>query len=58
MMNIEYQQTLNDQQKLEFLRIKNLINEDGLRPDPKAGLFFEQALLYGSAEQYAQALAS
>ena len=58
MMNIEDEQTLNDQLKRELVRIKILIDEDGKTPEHKAELFFEQALLYGEAQQYAEAIAS
>ena len=44
--------------KREFVRIQGLIDEDGQTPEQKAELFFEQALLYGFADQYAKAIAS
>ena len=40
MMNIEDEQTLNDQLKWELVRIKILIDEDGQTPEQKAELFF------------------
>ena len=58
MMNREYKQTLNAQLKRELLRIKALINLDGQTPEKKAELFFEQALVYDYAQQYAEAITS
>ncbi len=58
MMNIEDEQTLNAQQKRELLRIQALIDEYGQTPEQKADLFFEQALLYGDAQQYGEEIAS
>ncbi|MEO6863427.1 MAG: tetratricopeptide repeat protein, partial [Microcoleus sp.] len=57
-MNIEDEQTLNTQQERESLRIQALIDEDGKTPKQKAGLFVEQALLYGDAQQYAEEITS
>jgi tetratricopeptide (TPR) repeat protein len=42
----------------EFVRIQGLIDEDEQTPEQKAELFFEQALLYRFAEEYAKAIAS
>ncbi len=44
--------------KREFVRIQGLIDEDGQTPEQKAELFYEQALLYRFADQYAKAIAS
>ncbi|WP_293360435.1 tetratricopeptide repeat protein, partial [Microcoleus sp. CAWBG24] len=44
--------------KRELVRIQTLIDEDGQTPEQKAELFFEQALLYQYAEDYARAIAS
>jgi tetratricopeptide (TPR) repeat protein len=42
----------------ELVRIQTLIEEDGQTHEPPAELFYEQALLYDFAEQYAMALVS
>jgi tetratricopeptide (TPR) repeat protein len=47
-----------EERKRELVRIQALIDEDGQTPEQKADLFFEQALLYRSAEEYAKAIAS
>ncbi|MCC3599430.1 MULTISPECIES: tetratricopeptide repeat protein [unclassified Microcoleus] len=44
--------------KRELVRLQGLIDEDGQTSEQKAELFFEQALLYRSAEDYAKAIAS
>ncbi len=44
--------------KRELVRIQGLIDEDGQTPEQKSELFYEQALLYRSAEEYAKAIAS
>jgi tetratricopeptide (TPR) repeat protein len=44
--------------KRELVRLQGLMDEDGQTPEQKAELFFEQALLYGFAEEYAKAIAS
>jgi superkiller protein 3 len=44
--------------KRELVRIQVLIDEDGQTPEQKAELFYEQALLYDFAEEYAKAIAS
>ena len=54
----EYLALTPEARKREFVRIQGLIDEDGQTPEQKAKLFFEQALLYGFADQYAKAIAS
>ncbi|WP_293330454.1 tetratricopeptide repeat protein [Microcoleus sp. CAWBG58] len=44
--------------KRELVRLQTLIDEDGQTPEQKAELFYEQALLYRFAEDYARAIAS
>ncbi|MEG4169864.1 MULTISPECIES: TPR end-of-group domain-containing protein [unclassified Microcoleus] len=57
--NIEdYLSLTPEEQKRELVRIQTLIDEDGQTQEQKAELFYEQALLYHSAEQYAKAIAS
>jgi tetratricopeptide (TPR) repeat protein len=54
----EYLALTPQERKEELMRIQTLIDEDGQTPEQKAKLFFEQALLYLSANQYAKAIAS
>ena len=54
----EYIALTPQERKDELMRIKILIDEDGQTPEQKAELFYEQALLYSSADQYAKAIAS
>ncbi|MEG4346608.1 tetratricopeptide repeat protein, partial [Microcoleus sp. A003_D6] len=54
----DYLSLTPEERKRELVRIQTLIDEDGQTPEQKAELFFEQALLYRSAEQYAKAIAS
>ncbi|WP_236505989.1 tetratricopeptide repeat protein, partial [Tychonema sp. BBK16] len=54
----EYLALTPEARKRELVRIQGLIDEDGQTPEQKAELFFEQALLYRSADQYAKAIAS
>ncbi len=44
--------------KRELVKIQGLIDEDEQTPEQKAELFYEQALLYRFAEEYAKAIAS
>jgi len=46
------------ERKRELMRIQALIDEDGQRPEQKAELFHQQALLYRFTEEYAKALTS
>jgi tetratricopeptide (TPR) repeat protein len=54
----EYLALTPQERKEELMRIQTLIDEDRQTPEQKAELFFEQALLYRSADQYAKAIAS
>ena len=54
----EYLALTPQARKREFVKIQGLMDEDGQTPEQKAELFFEQALLYSSADQYAKAIAS
>ena len=54
----EYIALTPQERKDELMRIKILIDEDGQTPEQKAELFYEQALLYRFAEEYAKAIAS
>ncbi|MEG4391910.1 tetratricopeptide repeat protein [Microcoleus sp. BROC3] len=54
----EYLALTSEERKRELVRIQALIDEDEQTPEQKADLFFEQALLYRSAEEYAKAIAS
>ena len=47
-----------EERKLKLMRIQALIDEDSQTPEQTAKLFFEQALLYLYAEEYAKAIAS
>ncbi len=46
------------ERKRELVRLQGLIDEDEQTSEQKAELFYEQALLYGFAEEYAKAIAS
>jgi tetratricopeptide (TPR) repeat protein len=54
----DYLSLTPEERKRELVRIKTLIDEDGQTSEQKTELFFEQALLYLSDEQYAKAIAS
>ncbi|MCC3419845.1 MAG: tetratricopeptide repeat protein [Microcoleus sp. PH2017_29_MFU_D_A] len=54
----EYLALTPEARKRELVRLQGLIDEDGQTSEQKAELFFEQALLYRSAEDYAKAIAS
>ncbi|MCC3498918.1 MAG: tetratricopeptide repeat protein [Microcoleus sp. PH2017_40_RAT_O_B] len=54
----EYLALTPEARKRELVRLQGLIDEDGQTSEQKAKLFFEQALLYRSAEDYAKAIAS
>ncbi|MEG3834959.1 tetratricopeptide repeat protein, partial [Microcoleus sp. AT8-B2] len=58
MMNIENKQTLNFPKKQELVMIQILINLEGQTPEQKAELFFLQGVLYESAQEYTEAIAS
>ncbi|MEG4534747.1 tetratricopeptide repeat protein [Microcoleus sp. D2_18a_D3] len=47
-----------EERKRELVKIQTLIDEEGQTSEQKAELFYEQALLYDFAEQYAKAIAS
>ena len=54
----DYLSLTPEERKRELVRIQTLIDEDEQTEEQKAELFFEQALLYRYAEQYAKAIAS
>ena len=54
----EYLALTPEARKRELVRIQGLIDEDRQTPEQKAELFYEQALLYRFAEEYAKAIAS
>ena len=54
----DYLSLTPEERKRELVKIQTLIDEDGQTPEQKAELFYEQALLYNFAEQYAKAIAS
>ncbi len=54
----EYLALTPQARKQELVRIQGLIDEEEQTPEQKAELFYEQALLYRFAEEYAKAIAS
>jgi Flp pilus assembly protein TadD len=54
----DYLSLTPQERKRELVKIQTLIDEDGQTEAQKAKLFYEQALLYDFAEQYAKAIAS